>query len=633
MLQKIRDRATGPLAWVIVGIICIPFAFFGIEAFRADSSAGPVAKVGDQEIADAQLQQRYQQRYQQLQQMLGENFRPDLIQPDQLRKNVLDGMIQEAANTQYLADRGYRISDQKVLAFVRGQEAFQENGYFSSSLYHDLLRRQGMNAIQYEDNVRAYLASQQLRQAISNSAIVTEDELAQAWAFEKQTRQYTYRVYKAAAVRDDIQIDDADVQALYDERKASLRAPERVKVDYLELDPQQLKDEVQIEDGALKDLYQEYKDSRFTTGEERKARHILVRASEDDAQAAIEAAAARIAAGEDFAEVASEVSQDPGSKGKGGDLGWVSKGMMVKPFEEALFALDDDAVSEPVESQFGWHLIQLEEIRPARVRSFDDADVQTELAEMYRDDKARELFEQKAEELERLSFENPASLQPAADALGLEVKTSGWITRQGGAGIGANDDVVEAAFSNLVLNSAENSLPVLAGRRQIVVRLNAHEEERSQTLDEVRADLTEELTREALADKLEALAQADKEALEGGQTLADLADTAVAETKSVVSSQRQDSAPNRVLVARVFQMVRPKEGAPSVDTSGLSGSQDLALIALSKVTDGDWSQASDTDKQAIEQRVRAMRSNQEYAALEAALREQVKIKVYDKSAG
>ncbi|MGJ8670772.1 MAG: SurA N-terminal domain-containing protein [Oceanococcus sp.] len=630
MLQKIRDRATGPLAWVVVGIICVPFAFFGIEAFRSDGNAGPVAKVGEQEIADAQLQQRYQQRYQQLQQMLGQNFRPDMINPDQLRESVLDGMIQEAANTEYLARNDYRIADEKVLAYVRAQDSFQENGYFSPDLYRDRLARQGINPIQYEDRVRAFLASQQLRQAVSNSAFITDAELAQAWAWEMQTRRYAYRVYKADAVRNEIVIDDAAVQALYEERKAGLTAPERIKLDYVELDPQVLKEAVVVDSESLKSLYEEYKEARFKVAEERKARHILVRAS-DEAKAAIEAAAQRVAQGEDFAEVAKEISQDPGSKGKGGDLGWVTPGMMVQPFEEALFALSNGEISEPVETQFGWHLIQLEEIRDARIRAFDDAETQAELDDMYRDQKAREQFDALAEQLEQLSFENPTSLSPVTEQLGLEVKTTEWLTRNGGAGIGANDDVISAAFSDLVLKSEENSLPLAVGRRQIVVRLNSHEESRPQTLDEVRSDLLAELTRKAVTDKLQALVDADKALLEAGQKLADLPVNDVAANMPPLTSERTDAVPNRALIGAIFGMSHPSAAQSSIATSGLTGTEDRALIELSEVVDGDWAQAQDPDKSSTVQRLRALRSNQEYIALEAALREQVEIKIYDKS--
>lgn len=627
MLQKIRDRATGPLAWFIVGIICIPFAFFGIEAFRSDGAARSVAKVEGQEITEAALQQRYQQRYQQLQQMLGENFRPDMINPDMLRESVLQGMIQEAVTDAYLADQSYRVADETVLATIRGEQAFQQNGHFSPTLYRDTLARQGMNPVQYEDRVRTFLTDQQLRQAVSNSVIVTEAELAAEWAIDRQQRRFNHRVYSAQAVRESISIDDAAVEARYEERKASLIAPERVRVHYVELDQMALKQQVDVTAEALQALYEEQKDTRFKVAEERKARHILVRASEDDARAKIDAAAERLAAGEDFAAVAKEVSQDPGSKNKGGDLGWVSAGMMVAPFEDAMFALEAGAVSEPVETQFGWHLIQVQDIRPERVRAFDEPEVQTELDDLYREREARARFDELAEKLEQVSFENPASLDPVAEQLGLEIKTSEWMTRDGGAGIGSSDAVIAAAFSDLVLNAGENSLPLNVGRRQIVLRVAEHEEERPQTLEEVRSDLVEALTREAVEEKLQAMAEADRAALADGKTLADLPAENGAENQKPVTAERGDSAPARVIIATVFGMATPQDGTPSYETARLPNGN-LALIELTQVTDGNWADAIETEKESTKRRMMAKRADQEYMALQAALRAQADVKVF-----
>ena len=615
------------MAWFIVGIICIPFAFFGIEAFQSNSGTRNVAEVEGQEISEAALQQRYQQRYQQLQQMLGENFRPDMIDPDMLRESVLQGMILEVVTDAYLSDNSYRVSDEAVLAMIRGEQAFQQNGHFSPTLYRETLARQGMNAVQYEDRVRAFLTDQQLRQAVTNSVMVTEKELASEWAIDRQKRRFNHRVYDAKAVADSVQIDDADVVARYEERKANLIAPERVRVEYVELDQQLLKEQVEVTPQALQTLYDEQKDTRFKVAEERKARHILVRASEEDARGKIDAAAQRLADGEEFAAVAQDVSQDPGSKNKGGDLGWVSAGMMVPPFEDALFALDTGVVSEPVETQFGWHLIQVEEIRPARVRSFDDADVQTELDDMYRERQAREQFDALAEQLEQVSFESPASLQPVSEQLDLEIKVSEWMTRDGGAGIGGNDAVVTAAFSDLVLNAGENSLPINVGRRQVVLRVAEHEEERAQTLDEVRADLVEELTQEAVAEKLQAMADADLAALEEGKSLADLPDQDAAENQKPITAERGDIAPARVIIATVFGMQAPADDGASYETVTMPNGN-LALIELDQVTDGNWADAIETEKEATKRRMEAKRANEEYMALQAALRAQADVKLF-----
>lgn len=629
MLQQIRDRATGPLAWFIVGIICVPFAFFGIEAFNSSGGSSNVAKVGGTEISDNQLQFQYDQRYQQLQQMLGESFRADLINPDMLRRSVLDGLIQDEVNRQYLSRTNYRIADQDVLGFIRAQEAFQEDGVFSPSLYRQNLSRQGMSAVQYEDRVRAYLSDQQLRNGITGSALITEAELEQAYALDKQKRSFTHRLYKASAVAGEISIEDAAIEARYEARKAALQAPERVRVAYVELDRDVLKQTISPDETALRELYEAEKESRFRTAEQRKARHILIRNSNADARAQIENLAAQLAEGADFSELAQAHSEDPGSKAKGGDLGWVSRGMMVEPFEEALFGLKVNSVSAPVETSFGWHLIRLDEKRDARIRPFEEASTQEELVDLYREREAAKQFTQKAEKLEQLSFENPASLQPVVDGLGLELKKSAWFTREGGAGIAADEAVVAAAYSPLVLNDGENSQPLTVGRRQLVLRLLEHEPARQQTLDEVKDELRAELRAEAIRAKLQERVEADLARLNAGEiTLKDLDDSELGKTAASLTVERGDNQPHRQIVAAVFDLAAPAADARSYHSMSYPGSQDLVVLELSKVAPGDWAQATESEKQSLRARVLTQRSNLEFAALQNALKAQASIKVF-----
>ncbi len=628
MLQKIRDRATGPLAWFIVGIICIPFAFFGIEAFRSDGSAGDVAKVGDEIITDGQLQQEYQQRYQQLQQMLGESFRPDMINPDMLRRSVLDGLVQDAVNRQYMAEERYRVSDQKLMDFIRAQEAFHDNGQFSSARYREQLSRQGMSPVLYEDRVRAYLTDLQLRQAVTGSAVLAEPELQRAYAREKQQRRFAWRRYDSDKIAEGITIGDEAIAARYEERKASLQAPERVRVRYLELSRADLKDAVELDEAALQALYEAEKNSRFAEPEERQARHILIRASADDARTKIEELAQQLAEGADFAALASEHSQDPGSQAKGGDLGWVSRGMMVAPFEEALFGLEVGQVSDPVETSFGWHLIKLTDLREPRVRPFEDEATRREVEDLYRERQARERFSVLSEQLEQISFENPTSLEPAASALALEIKESAWFTRDGGAGIAAEDAVIKAAFSDLVLNGGENSQPITLGARQIVLRQLEHEPARQQTLEEVRESLREELLAEAVAAEVERLAKADLARLEGGEVkLAELEETAVAANQAQELVQRGENKPERALVATAFSLDAPAEGAASYAWVKLPASGDGAVIELTEVIDADWAQASEADKEQLRRRLLDRHASQEFAAMQAALRESAKVRI------
>ncbi|MDP3857425.1 MAG: SurA N-terminal domain-containing protein [Stagnimonas sp.] len=587
MLQSIRERLTGPVVWVVIGLIAIPFAFFGVETFQNSGGDPTVVKVGDQKITDAQVQAAYDQRLRQLQDMLGESFRADMIEPQRFREGVLQEMIQESTLRQHAKSAGYAAPDALLLTTLNTIPAFQKDGKFSKDAYLEALARQGLTPQAFETQLRDGLNIDQVRDSVLGSAFVTSAETASAWRLAKQERSFSYVSFSAAAYEPAVVVSEEDVRKFHAANAARYAAPERLKLQYLELSLEALPPAAAPEAAALKAVY-DSDAARFSSPEERRASHILVNfgADKDAAEQKALALKARLDAGADFSALAREASDDPGSKSAGGDLGWVRRGLMTPKFEQTLFELKPSAVSAPVETEFGWHLIKLSETKPAVTKPFTDAGVQAELLSLYRQRDAEHRYQELADKLAQLAFESSASLEPVAKELNLPLQTTDWFARTGGAGIAANPEVLKAAFAPEILDGSENSKPVANGDgKQLVFRKAEYEPSRPRKLDEVAEQIRTELRLERA--RAQAAADADQlvKALKDGAVF----EAAVAErhlTAVSPGSVRRDAENlDRKLLDALFKLPRPAASALQVGKATLENG-DIAVLALGAVRDG-----------------------------------------------
>lgn len=638
MLQNIRDNTSGPLAWGVVGLIIVTFAFFGIESFRGAGGQQEAAKVGDQEISAAELQANYNQRYRQMQQLLGDRFRPEMIDESQLRSSVLNGMIQNALLDQYTSDQGFGAAPEQVLEFIKTVPEFQVDGKFSVDAYRSSLARQGRSPASFEARVAALLTSEQLRTGISDSAIVTKQDVDVAWKLEKQKRDISWMVFSAEKFKQEDAISDDKVKEYYERNTAEFVTPERLQLSYVELNRGSISVSDEPTNEVLKTLY-DAEVARFTTPEERKARHILIRVNDEtDSETAKEVIIAlkqRIDAGEKFGDIATEASEDPVSAKEAGDLGWVRKGVMVPAFETALFSLAAGAMSEPVETDFGWHLILLEELREANVKKADEEDVRQELVQLYQQREAAKRFDDYAERLDDLAYDHPESLDPIAKALSLDVSETAWFTRDGGAGITAFDEVLEAAFSNAVKEDGENSAAItLPGDRRVVIRKLAHEAASTEAFEQVSASIREKLVNQAALDAADAAADTALNQLKAGDSAEKVATEANVElqAKSIAREQADTPAAIRNLA---FTMPRPAtneaESATVVEKGRLNGN-DSVVIVLASVTDGNTADASESDRESLKRRLRDRRAGLEFTAVRESLSDAYSVEIFEQAA-
>jgi peptidyl-prolyl cis-trans isomerase D len=498
MLQLIRDRAQGIVVWVIVGLIILTFALFGLNSYLSGSSKSVVATVNGVEIAESEFTQEYQRNQEYFQKMLGENYNANLFDDKVMRKRVLDGLVQRELINQYLNDEHYHVAPQQVISNIQQIPAFRdESGNFSTERLNQVLSSQRMTADILKQRISRDLTNSYLQNGVQTSSIVTDQYLQAISRLQNQKRKMGYFLLPISSYLSKATVNDDTVSAYYENNSSNYRTPEKISVEYVELKTDSVTQNQTVTDKEASEYYQNNKENFITSKEARKVRHILIEVNDNvDEKTAKEQAQAiyqKLIKGANFSELASQESKDILSAKKGGDLGLLHRADNLDPvFENTVFKMKADSISKPVRSRFGYHIIQLEEIIPQKLKSFDVAKSQIKKdlgAE--RVDKEYALL---ADKLYTLSFENPDSLSAVSDELGLKIKKSDLFTRSGMSGLFGNKKLISAAFSDEVLNQNRNSdMLDVTDTHKVVLRLAEHQPSTIKPLEEVKQGIVNTL--------------------------------------------------------------------------------------------------------------------------------------------
>ena len=637
MLLAIRERIMGVVGWIILGILFVAFAFFGLNSYLQSSASNYAAAVNDQEITLARHQRAYQQLRTRMEDMLGDNFDAAQLNEDMLKANALQQLINEELLLQAADEEGFAASNQLVAARINAIDAFKEDGVFSKTLYERVLGYQGIGPANFEHSLKQEIIANQYREGISRTAAATAAGLSRAYVLEGQQRRFDYIALPLQSFSEQLEITDQDIEDYFAAHSDAFMTPERVKVQYLELDISTLDPGIEVDELAVQTLYDE-QSLKYVTPEERRARHILIRLLPDADDAAVAAAQekalaieTRLDTGESFEELAKELSEDPGSAANGGDLGFFGRGVMAPEFEDSVFELQKGERSQPVKSPFGFHIIELVEIKPEVATPL--ADVRDDLVKQLLADERANLFFEHSETLSSITFEQPDSLQGAADALELDIQESEWISKSGGGtGIAANSNIIEAAFSEDVLLNGNNSATVeVAPDHVVVLRVLEHQETAQRPLEEVRADV-EQLTRD---EKARALAEARGQDIladltAGETTLESSAEANKVTLHSTELIQRNASEPAREIVSAAFTLKAPAEGE-SVYKGLPARDGDFVIIALQQVKDGNFQDLPEAAREQAWRALSRVRGEAEMAVVMSVLRNQAVIQIPDQS--
>ncbi|MCG7980573.1 MAG: SurA N-terminal domain-containing protein [Candidatus Thiodiazotropha endolucinida] len=599
MLQVIRDKAQGWIAWAIVILISIPFALWGIQSYLGVGSEPIAATVNGAEINERTLDNQYQRFRQQLREQLGAAYRPEMFDDTRMRKEVLNRLIRDELVQQTSNRMGLRAGSNMIQASILSMPTFQKDGRYDQQTYERALRLQGLSPAGFEDRVRRALVAEQLSQAVNAGSFVTPKELNESQRLLKQTRELSYFVVPASDFKLSDELSDDEIKAYYEANQSAFISPEKVKVEYILLDAGTAGGTIDVDEERLRGYYENNQDE-FGLPEQRQASHILILAAADadqstvdEAKAKIDALAERVRNGESFEELAKQNSQDPGSAASGGDLGFFGKGIMDPAFESAVYALQEGGVSEPVRTSFGFHLIKLTGIKDGTVKPFEEA--RTEIEAAYRKFEGERLYFELAEQLADLSYEDPGSLESAASVLELSIQQSDWITREQGAGVFANLKVRTAAYSDDVLKEHNNSeLIEIDGTSSLVLRVLDHQESSVLPLDEVKQQITETLQQQKAEQQAQAEAEKRMAEMAAGAPLSDVAESYAVTGPMTVDRNDRQIPPG--LSSALFRTAKPAAGGSSPGTARLAGG-DFAVYLLTGVTEGSADDKSNLQQQ------------------------------------
>jgi peptidyl-prolyl cis-trans isomerase D len=633
MLQQIRDRISGWFAALFLGAIAVVFIFWGIQFESTVATAA--AKVNGESIPSELVRKAWQDRQTELQRTLRDELPPELVAAEQ--KKLVDDFIARELLVQRAHELGYRVSDTELAKTLYDIPALQVEGKFSRDRYAALLRQQGRTEADFEREFRRDLESSQLRNAIAISAFATPSDIQRRVALEGETREMAYAVLPAAAFTAQVKVAPADVASYYEQHKSEFMTTETVALQYLKLDLAAIAAEVQVTDEALRKYYDETAAARYETPERRRASHILIEAGTDDAAARREAEqiAARIKAGEDFATLARENSDDPGSKEAGGDLGWATREAYVPAFADALFGMKQGEVSPPIKTQFGYHIIRLDGIEPPGQRSFEE--VRAELEPEFRREQAQNVFYEKSQQLADESFAALTELETVSKKVGLPLQTVDKFTRQGGGPFNADRKVIDAVFGETVLDERQNSVPIELGDESVVVlRVTDHKPPQQQPLEAVQADIEARLLTEGARKAAAEAAAAMAKRVDAGEPLATVASAMGAQpTASQVVTRQGPTSETAApvppeLVQAVFRAPRPAgEGKVSAGTATLANG-DQAVFVVSAVRSGTLDQAPPDQLAQRAQSVALGNAAAEFGAYMGELQRTAKIKRNEK---
>ncbi|PHS72160.1 MAG: peptidylprolyl isomerase [Cycloclasticus sp.] len=592
MLDKLRTHVKGWLGIVILVMISIPFALFGLQNYSSGGSEAPVAEVGDYKIYQADVNNAYQERVKELKEQYADQYSPDLFNEEAVRNESLNRLVQERLILHTVGEDGYAVSEKSILDVISTLDAFQKNGQFNKESYTRLLQARGMTTEGFVHQISVGLTRDQFISSIVDTTLVDDSEIDDFYRLNNQTRDIAYLSLPISSVLEDIVASDEEVEKNYTQNEHLYKTPAKASIEYVELNLDELMLDVKPTEEELMAFYEGEKQS-FTEVGRRRASHILFDApdgtSETESEtkrAEAEAVLKRIRAGERFSELASTYSDDIGSAKSGGDLGIITEGMMDKKFEEALSSLQAGETSEVIQTSYGFQIIKLTEMDEAKVQPYST--VKAKVEERFKKNVARENFYQLSERFAELSFENPDSLESVVSELGLVIKKQSEVTGSTEMGIAAEDKVRHIIFSEDVLAGNNSEVIELSPEKMLVLRVTDYKSAETTPLDDVKGDVILAVKTNKAGEILDQKADEILANIQPHQTIKEFAVAGNVEFVDVGPMTRNDKSVAGALIRDAFSMSHPKEDQPSLKKS-IAANGDVAIIQLSKVTDGDKS--------------------------------------------
>ena len=584
MLTEIRDRSTGWFAGIIAALIIIPMAFWGIGDYASTNADPTIVEIGEQKITQQMFQQRLSNAQAEALRNNPDLASSDIFSSEFYKRQVLDSLIRDSLTRQIASDQGYFVGDNELAKSLRENELFQTDGKFNQEAYDNFVLSQTASKTIFENEVRDNQRAYQVAAGYQESTLVLPEEVDELLAIQVEKRGFDLLTINQADYVEGIEVNDADINEYYQENIDNYMEPDRVSISYVNLDLETLAKDIELNDDEIRALY-DADIERYKAPESREVSHILLTdGSESEQREKANSLIEQLNGGADFAELAKEHSKDPGSASNGGSLGEIDPGSMVPEFDQAAFSLAQGAISAPVKSQFGYHIVKVNKVIGGQIKPFEEA--KTEIEQSERNRLAQSLMSERVELLRNLVFEQPESLEGVAEEMDLTIQTTALFAQNvPGAGILQNDNIRNTAFSEQVLTEGYNSEPIeVAGGGYVALRKLEFRESEPKKLEDVSAAIKSELVNqratqaaEQAGDTVLAKAKADWSSL--------AADEEVKIESFTVSMVDRNRTVNNDVLREVFRT--QLDGAAEKVISFTDGTGNFNVVRLNSIEAGD----------------------------------------------
>jgi peptidyl-prolyl cis-trans isomerase D len=628
MLRDIKQKSSGLFAKIIMGLLIIAFGFWGVSGSLLMANNDSAATVNGKKITINDFNIAVQNSKSRLRGQFGDNLGSEYFESENFKRGVLNQIIDAELLRQEAEKFSYDVSPSRVKEYIQSIPGFQIDGKFSPEAYANYLAQVNKSAELLERDIKDDIKGSALRNMVGKSAISLDSEINTQYKFSKQKRDFDYLELSSKDYEKDIEVTEEEINSHYKEFSADYMTPELISVNYVELSVSDLLPGIELTEEEIKDSYEERKDT-LMTAEKRKAQHILlpVANNAEEVKVEIEEVAKRIANGENFSEVAKEVSKDPGSAPSGGDLGWVSPGDMVEAFDAKLFSMNSGEVSEPVLSKFGYHIIKVNEIKSPKIPALEE--IKDQIVKDLKLDKASEEFLSKADELDTAIVDSDNSLDIAAEAVHLELKSTELFAQGRGVGIAANPKFSTAAFSDTVKTDNEISEMIDLGENHVAyIHIKEHKlpqvKELSEVSDIIKNKILAEKSFELVKTKV---AEFEKSINAGEKSLTDIAKSINKEVVEAKNVERTGSKQPFKLVQEVFSLkLVENNSVHSVEASANS----IALVNLKTINNADTTSLTDDEKAGLSSQIERSATNAELSNIVKSLQEDASIVINEK---
>jgi len=624
MLETIREKFTGWIAALIIGAISIALVISFGNMNQTPLEQDVVITVNDREITLVDYREEYTNQLLQFQEVFGDEI-PESLEFT-IQESATENLIMKTLLNDYVDAQGYRVSPEYVAELITTNPNFQLGEGFNRENYQAILSSQGVSQSKYENDLRIELQINQLRRGLIESSFITPSEFRRFVELQMEERDGQYLLIPSSKFTDQVSLDKEVVSTFYTENITSFMTEEEIDVEFLSIDTEEIAQSIEF---SPLDVEQYYKENieRFRSNEERKSSHILIsfddEVIEDAAQEQSKDILVRIKGGESFEELAQEFSDDSGSATNGGDLGWAEPGLFVSEFDQVLYALEIGEISDPVKTQFGYHIIRLDDVKEGRKKEF--AEIEEELTEEYSQLLAEDRLYDLAEQLDDLALQAYNELDTVADRLALELNQISAITKNGSTFLNQQPELIDILFSSSSIEQSENT-PVYEFNNSIVVaRVVNHRLPETKSFSEVEDEIVNLLTAQNSIEIANETAAQMLEELSSGKTLTELSDLYQLELKEFNELKRNDDALPGAVTDAVFATLTNKIDSNHYST--IATGEEVYVFEVLQLNSGKLDNYNDQERDSGKIALAEQLGTYELASLTKELRENAEVEI------